>query len=61
MQKARTLRKPQDITKNKMLDYRVNLYKNGKFVKARHFINWSGTAVHEMVMIYKREGYTVEW
>ena len=61
MQKALTLRKPQDISKNTMLSYYVNLYRDGKFVKARHFINWSGTAVHEMVMMYKREGYTVEW
>jgi len=52
---------------SKMLDYHVNVYKDGEFVECLRYQGWSGTAMHEEVRdlrhyIYKpADGYTLEW
>lgn len=50
-----------------MLDYAVNVYKDGVFQICHRFKGWSGTAVHEEVRFMKQnqypvsEGWTLEW
>ena len=50
-----------------MLDYAVNVYKDGEFVKCLRYQGWSGTAMMEEVRdlrhyTYKpSDGYTLEW
>jgi len=62
--KVQTYRTPRQST---MLDYAVNIYKDGKFIKCLRYEGWSGTAMHEEVRdlrhyTYKpADGYTLEW
>ena len=50
-----------------MLDYSVNVYKDGEFVKCLRYEGYSGTAMHEEVRdlrhyTYKpADGYKLEW
>ena len=52
---------------SKILDYYVNVYKDGEFVECLRYEGWSGTAVHEEVRDLKRyeyppgEGYILVW
>ena len=62
--KVQTYTTPREST---MLDYSVNIYKNGKFIKSLRYQGWSGSAMHEEVRdlrhyTYKPAvGYTLEW
>jgi hypothetical protein len=49
-----------------MLDYVVNIYCKGQFVKAYRFQGFSGTAVHDEIKYLRRQypedqGYTLDW
>lgn len=51
---------------SKMLDYHVNIFKDGTFVKCYRFEGYSGRAVHDEIpdlrKTYPRsEGYEIEW
>ena len=62
--KIQEYNEPREST---MLDYAVNIYKDGKFVKCLRYQGWSGTAMHEEVRDLRRhaykpdDGYTLEW
>lgn len=50
-----------------VLDYAVNVYKDGVFVICHRYEGYSGVDVHDEVKYLKRvvypksEGYTIEW
>jgi hypothetical protein len=52
---------------SQMLDYAVNVYKNGEFVVSIRYQGYSGTDVHDEVKWLKNnqypesEGYEIKW
>lgn len=52
--------------KSTMLDYAVNVYRDGEFVVCLRHEGWSGSAVHEEMRFIREEfpaseGYEVIW
>jgi hypothetical protein len=63
MRKVHTLTQPGV---SQMLDYVINIYCKGRFVKAFRYEGYSGTAVHDEAKDLAKQypaskGYTLEW
>ena len=51
---------------SRMLDYALNVYRNGKFVICYRYLNWSGEATYEasreLALRYPaKDGYEIVW
>jgi hypothetical protein len=61
MSKVHIFDNPVDLSKERMFNYYMNVYKDGKFVEGRHYENYSGNAVMDSAIYLRMKGYTVEW